>query len=201
LLPALGNARKASQSVACLSNLHQIGMAAAMYASDYQDTVLPAFPKYSKRALIHTPPGSGSWAYVLCRYMGRDEIKGFYSLEDAKPFVCPSMPTRIGYGHNLEGMGWGTTKNDVIVGFKRTSDILQPGLMVHIIDCYSYTAADPTLWGSWLPHVRWPGQLIDVLPDTRHPSDSANILFADAHAANDPLIPVDLTSQSPHWLQ
>lgn len=201
LLPALGNARKASQSVACLSNLHQMGLAASMYAGDYHDTVLPAFPKYSKRALIHTPPGSGSWAFVLNRYMGRENITGFYDVTDAKAYICPTAPTRIGYGHNLDGMGWGTTKFDVIASFKRVSDILMPGKMVHIIDSYSYTAADPEAWGAWLPHVRWPGQMIDTLPDTRHPSDSSNILFADSHAANDPLIPVDLTSQTPHWKQ
>ncbi|MAX24308.1 MAG: hypothetical protein CMJ19_07370 [Phycisphaeraceae bacterium] len=201
LLPALGNARKASQSVACLSQLHQMGIASAMYAGDFQDTVLPAFPKYSKRALSHNPPGSGSWAFALCRYMGRDEIKGFYNLEDAKPFICPTMPTRIGYGHNLQGMGWGTTKFDVVVGYKRTADILQPGLMVHLIDSYSYSSADPTAWGSWLPHVRWPGLVLDTLPDIRHPSDSANMLFADAHAANSPEIPVDISHIQPHWEQ
>ena len=41
LLPALAAARKAADSVVCLSNLRQIGVAATMYADDYNDASLP----------------------------------------------------------------------------------------------------------------------------------------------------------------
>jgi prepilin-type processing-associated H-X9-DG protein/prepilin-type N-terminal cleavage/methylation domain-containing protein len=42
LLPALNRARQAARTVACLSNLRQIGLAAKMYENDFRGTVVPA---------------------------------------------------------------------------------------------------------------------------------------------------------------
>lgn len=42
LLPALGRARESAASVACLSNLRQIGQASLMYSNQYHGFVLPA---------------------------------------------------------------------------------------------------------------------------------------------------------------
>jgi prepilin-type N-terminal cleavage/methylation domain-containing protein/prepilin-type processing-associated H-X9-DG protein len=42
LLPALGRAREAASSVACLSNLRQIGQASLVYSNQYKGFVLPA---------------------------------------------------------------------------------------------------------------------------------------------------------------
>src|SRR5688572_19317375 len=39
LLPALANAKRKSQQTLCLSNLKQIGLALAMYADDFNDTM------------------------------------------------------------------------------------------------------------------------------------------------------------------
>ena len=41
LLPALRNARLSAQSGACLSNLHQVGLAANMYAGEYKGALPP----------------------------------------------------------------------------------------------------------------------------------------------------------------
>ena len=43
LLPALGKAKQKGQAVACLSNLHQIGVALELYVDDNQDR-LPSCP-------------------------------------------------------------------------------------------------------------------------------------------------------------
>nr|WP_176012836.1 type II secretion system protein [Victivallis sp. Marseille-Q1083] len=37
LLPALGKAKAAAQSIKCVNNLKQISLATAMYAGDYND--------------------------------------------------------------------------------------------------------------------------------------------------------------------
>ena len=41
LLPALSRARQSARTAACLNNLRQIGLAAVMYANDYDDAMHP----------------------------------------------------------------------------------------------------------------------------------------------------------------
>jgi len=64
LLPALGNARASARMVKCLSNLHQIGLAANMYTNDNRGCVLPA------GYLVGGPGGENStnWALILVDY-------------------------------------------------------------------------------------------------------------------------------------
>ena len=52
---------------------------------------------------------------------------------------------------------------------------------------------------SWFPHVHWPGLVLDSVPGLRHPNETGNALFADAHAANIKEIATDTTSEFPHW--
>jgi prepilin-type N-terminal cleavage/methylation domain-containing protein/prepilin-type processing-associated H-X9-DG protein len=49
LLPALGRAREQSRTVACLSNLHQIGQAAQLYASQNHGYTVPGYADFSAR--------------------------------------------------------------------------------------------------------------------------------------------------------
>ena len=41
LLPALNKARTRAKAISCVNNLKQVGMAAAGYASNYNDFILP----------------------------------------------------------------------------------------------------------------------------------------------------------------
>ena len=52
LLPALGRARQRARTVACISNLKQLGVAFAMYAADYNDSWPP----------VNIPAASPQWA-------------------------------------------------------------------------------------------------------------------------------------------
>lgn len=204
LLPALRSARDAARSAACLSNLHQIGVAAALYSGDYDDTAVPAFTNYNRRTLLNsTWAGSGSWAGALRPYVGLEHVDAFNSVDDGPIFVCPTAPDRLGYGHNLQGLGWGTGHpvNPAGHDFRRLDSLTTPTQLVHLMDNRWLTASSPDTWsGSWLPHVRWPGSpTIDVMPDLRHSAESANALFADAHASNEREVAVDPTSPDPHW--
>ena len=66
LLPALGKARRQSQTIACLSNLRQIGLGYQMYAQDNQDWM----------PFIKNPtwndPGNLYWFKALSSYLGKN---------------------------------------------------------------------------------------------------------------------------------
>src|SRR5437016_359974 len=49
LLPALGRAREQSRTVACLSNLRQIGQAAQLYASQNHGYTVPGYADFSAK--------------------------------------------------------------------------------------------------------------------------------------------------------
>lgn len=65
LLPALGRAKQAGQRISCANNLHQLGLAAVMYAGDHDDCLPPRtanvrwpnalFPQYSNVKVLLCP--------------------------------------------------------------------------------------------------------------------------------------------------
>jgi prepilin-type N-terminal cleavage/methylation domain-containing protein len=58
LLPSLSRAREQAKTVACLSNLRQIGLVMETYAAENKNAVLPTYAwKYRSRPA--TAPGSG----------------------------------------------------------------------------------------------------------------------------------------------
>jgi prepilin-type N-terminal cleavage/methylation domain-containing protein len=59
LLPALNKAREHAQTAQCLSNLHQIGLAAVMYSVNNQGSILPA--GYENNSGVYTD----YWATIL----------------------------------------------------------------------------------------------------------------------------------------
>src|SRR5216684_865699 len=67
LLPALSRAKESGRSTACLSNLHQIGIALQLYVQDNQNT-LPTMHDWSTNLVSNTngPPIN----LVLSNYIG-----------------------------------------------------------------------------------------------------------------------------------
>ncbi len=55
LLPALGKGKRSAQSIACVSNLHQIGIALTVYVQDNRDR-LPICAGYLPSQLPQLPP-------------------------------------------------------------------------------------------------------------------------------------------------
>ena len=56
LLPALSRARAHSRQIKCLNNIRQIGVAGAMYTSDFEGWFLPGYWGWSQ-ATGGWPPG------------------------------------------------------------------------------------------------------------------------------------------------
>jgi prepilin-type N-terminal cleavage/methylation domain-containing protein/prepilin-type processing-associated H-X9-DG protein len=160
LLPALAAAKRRGQQAVCLNNLHQLGLAASMYADDGC--------KY--------PP---AWINSTCRWM--DLLKP-YVPKNSGAYLCPSDPKRIplpwdpaitmSYGinsFNFAGNQWcfwyGVPPQAVV----------RPSGTIFIADCTpgkyycggGGTFAEP---------------VVDV--DYRHNNHSFNALFCDGHVEN-----------------
>lgn len=109
LLPSLGRARKAAQSVACMSNLRQVGQALMMYANDNRGSIMPMTGMEDSSGAFITPTNAGwdypSWAtnkwsdymflgaYVDNRHpaksSSRDGISGYTNIQGRSAWTCP----------------------------------------------------------------------------------------------------------------
>ena len=81
LLPALKMVQQAAHSSRCQSNLHQLGLATASYASDYDDFLPPGF------SLGYDT----NWRALMTAYAG--------SADAAKLLLCPSARLKSGTAH------------------------------------------------------------------------------------------------------
>lgn len=103
LLPALNQARERARNSSCLNNLKQWGQAGMMYAGDYADTVVPSIaPQDTSTSPKWAQPNY--WTALLSPYIGGKQTKSgetaFDNMNELKPAICPTAPTRFGYGHN-----------------------------------------------------------------------------------------------------
>ncbi len=84
LMPALQRVKKQAKATTCLNNLKQIGLAAALYAQDY-DYFIP-------RGSTGSNP---IWFMQFLPYVGQEHNKGDY--KNVKIYRCKSFPT-TGFG-------------------------------------------------------------------------------------------------------
>ena len=83
LMPALERARNAARTVACLGQLHQIGVASHMYANDW-DGKLPIGPRHGSWGTKHYPD-------VMEDYFGTHQtVRPGDPRLGASQFVCPA---------------------------------------------------------------------------------------------------------------
>ncbi|HCE44008.1 MAG TPA: hypothetical protein DET40_10705 [Lentisphaeria bacterium] len=198
LLPALKKAKDTAHSIACVSNLKQIGTAAAMYAQDYGDE-LPT--GYSLTAVKNgTPPNwikppdstfidsgaGGYWVPFVQPYLG---YKNYVGNAYRGVFNCPAFQEKsslASYGANsyymCQGQGYGQ------IGSYRSlvTNFVSPST--------AFIYGDSTFhdYGSYYPFVA-PGGIDD---DTRSPTDGSknyvnfsyhnngcNIVWGDFHVS------------------
>ena len=186
LLPALGGAKARAKSVACLSNLRQIGIGMRMYADDDPDGYLPGN--------AHTTL-SNSWIFTLAPFIGSvDNIR-----------ICPADPRRT---ERLAQQGTSYLMNEYtstpaldpfgqpLPGenhFRKLDAIPRPSDTITVFETADQqgasTGQDHTHSRNWING--WNTVLVDIQPDRHrsggpsvdHSSGVANYLFADGHAA------------------
>jgi prepilin-type processing-associated H-X9-DG protein/prepilin-type N-terminal cleavage/methylation domain-containing protein len=116
LLPALRNARERTKSIACLSNLRNIGQLLPLYSSDYN-----GFMIRNSAALGYSQ--SASWGWVLAR-------NGYISYPTA------GLPTWSGFGvfkctenrgAGYSGLNGLENRYGLVGGGREVDDIFSPG--------------------------------------------------------------------------
>jgi prepilin-type N-terminal cleavage/methylation domain-containing protein/prepilin-type processing-associated H-X9-DG protein len=123
LLPALGSARETARSVACISNLKQIGVAGLMYVQEAND-FLPPFD---------------TWYYrQLPKFLGiKEDIP--WTQYAGTVYSCPSESDRNIIAYAMNGSPyWGTP------GFQKLTDFLPEDKHLFFIDSngWSYVLID-----------------------------------------------------------
>lgn len=195
LLPALNQARERARNTNCKSNLKQWGQAGMLYASDYDDFVVPSIAPWDQ---IGTPKWKkpNYWTALLAPYInGRQPKLGedtFEDMNELKVAICPSLPTRFGYGHNswflsiqAGGAAVGADNNNKYVKYgrfsKASSVVFLADNQLNCMKDYDYNAK-PENWSELLlpgsfGFANWWPTL-----DFRH-NMTANIVWLDGHVA------------------
>jgi prepilin-type N-terminal cleavage/methylation domain-containing protein len=167
LLPALARAKERALRATDLSNLHQFGLACAMYAMDFQDFLPPG-----ANDIAHFP--TTTWNTVL-RYGMSSNAAACQSI-----WHYPGGPKAL-FGVNIgqdAGYGWvylgwvyfgdtnpektplyGSGGNVVYRRPQKTTDRLNPGSQT-LTDCQHWDGTPSGAWGSFMPHVRGSASVI-----------------------------------------
>lgn len=202
LLPSLNRARQTANSVACQSNLRQIGMAVAMY----QNANRGSFPMWDTHAIV-------SWYPNVFRVAWARELWNDNYLSNGKVYNCPAKPPNEvdfnSFVKNYQNSGSPTTNveegpfaypdygyNYGYLGSRLGFWVRQPPLTdlddfepakVWKVKQPTETIVAVDSYAKWVP---WRGYYIvepesinsiNYGPEARHPGPSVNVLWADGH--------------------
>lgn len=202
LLPSLQRARHSAQSVACMSNLRQIGMAVQMYLNDNKQTYMPY--------LSYPPPpmtGLGAWYRRLVADPAVYPFNAAGYLQGYKIFFCPShdlapdaaapiLPGESGEdyavrrGYLSYGMTMTLTQDFTKPGWPESptkfTQLGSPTETILLVDAYTPYFGIGVFYVH--PYYIAPQALYYGAPAPRHPNASSNVLWADGHvtAVNSP---------------
>jgi len=97
LLPVLAAAKEKARRIACISNLHQLGIGSLIYAGDYDDTFLP----------VRTYPGSNPTPYPVQVAINSNEVNAAKSImmvaSNNNVWACPVRAAEAGLPKFLPG--------------------------------------------------------------------------------------------------
>ena len=169
LLPALGKARQASQSISCKNNLKQFGLFTELYSSDFKGW-LPSTHLYYQGAIKN-------WLfYTYSTYIQSQET-----------YFCPSEPenawnesaphTNIGYGLNFYTFGWTPDNTSWVMIRESTLASVAKNPVVYFGDT---AHGGPNMWLAIPRFYNHEGYTDPSYVYARH-SGAANYAFSDGH--------------------
>jgi len=200
LLPALKKVRKSAETVACASNLRQIGIALRMYANDWKDVLVPLDKP------MRPPPFPFSpytfWVWDVNKYNQIPEFTfqnvnqlAYDNYGNMHLFYCPSQKDEFSYN----GFGTGYAMNTFVSTLVSNRDYVQVNKwgkiprksdIIYVCDAMDESGAlvdkrlvYSPLHGSgidanYLVYSRNWGMYADFPPSDRH-SGGSNLLFMD----------------------
>ena len=145
LLPALGRARDKARSIACMSQLKQMGLATQSYINDYNDYIPYGREVGNSLFQGYATPLNWAWYCRLAPYVNY-KAKDFYRLETAytgKLFTCPSGESDVSrascYSANLyvaTNCPTQNTVNGVVIKNPKIIEIKVPSKKIFVIDAW-----------------------------------------------------------------
>jgi prepilin-type N-terminal cleavage/methylation domain-containing protein/prepilin-type processing-associated H-X9-DG protein len=184
LFPVFAQAREKARQAACSSNLHQIGLAAALYAQDYDERVLPVSSQVRYGGLsIYW------WASYDAATATRDDTKGllYPYAKNHQIQACPSFQnTRrsalglTGYGYNYFYLSpflppdYLATDSVALAAVQTPAETVQMGDAA-LLNTWAY--GTPTLEGN--PYLEPPSSAFPAF-HARH-NGTGNVLWLDGH--------------------
>jgi prepilin-type N-terminal cleavage/methylation domain-containing protein/prepilin-type processing-associated H-X9-DG protein len=186
LLPALGRAKEQAQSIYCVNNLHQIGLAMFQYADESEDKLPTSYASILKT-------GQGNWTNSPTPWT---RALSFYFANNTNLLKCPgfsSFYNHSGYNYFMgsSAFAFNPDLNAPPPGWNPTSvslkSILLPSMYVLSGDC-NYPA-DPNNADLNDNDVN----VLFALPSPTH-NHRVNILFEDWHVSRyKKFTPADMT--------
>ena len=207
LLPALGRAKCAAQSIQCISNLKQLTLAWHMYAGDHSDSLVPNYETGSGGVVLSLRSSTDSWvvgaAFACATTAGIRQGALWNYIQNEGVYHCPADKSVWDYSGQLAARpfnvalsmwmngGWngGNGKGMGVLGpdtwgppwgpfvFVRFSEIRRPATLFTFMD---EDAEMMATGGFWV----YPDQTNFwwMIPGARHQGGGANLTFADGHA-------------------
>lgn len=144
LLPALARAREKARQASCMGNLRQLSLAFMMYASDFDDHVVPG--KLGPAGTFSVP----LWFELLAPYVGATLYPPWAVAGGHEIFRCPSdtLPPgvwagvgtvvthdTVSYGYNLMNVGYSGRWDPV---WRRVGRIPEPGRTIVFADSWGH---------------------------------------------------------------
>jgi prepilin-type N-terminal cleavage/methylation domain-containing protein/prepilin-type processing-associated H-X9-DG protein len=183
LFPVFARAREKARTASCQSNLKQMGIAAMMYAQDFDEVLFPYYSDCAANGPLYNSGSALFWGDILYPYYKNPQVE-----------TCPSGPGGApSYSSNTYGAnGFVITGRHYAAGGSTPSyflgDLKEPARTALLFDCNGYWQRPsdlPCSW-FWIPGdtrgacTTYPNAQPAAMNNARH-NRGVNIAFSDGH--------------------